>query len=75
MWPVRRPHLEFDDADYEQEVYIESHPVRYRNSARSRVHPFIDAEAGVVGNASGDDGPDHENAYLDGFIVAYYVDY
>ena len=34
------------------------------------MNPFIDAEAGVDGDASNDEGSDDENDDLDGFIVA-----
>ena len=34
------------------------------------MNPFIDAEAGVDGDASNDEESDEENDYLDGFIVA-----
>ena len=42
---------------------------------RRRANPFIDAEAGVNGDASGDEGSDFENDYLDGFIVADDVEF
>ena len=70
MWPPRRPHLEIDDSLYEQEEDTEPQPVRRRKSARCRANPFIDAEAGVDGDSSGDEGTDDENYDLDGFIVA-----
>ena len=54
VWPPRRPHLEFDDGDYEQEEDTEFSSVRRRKNARLRANPFIDTEAGVYGNASGD---------------------
>ena len=69
MWPPRRPHLEFNDIDYKQEEDTEPKPVRRRKSARCRANPFIDAEAGVDGDASCDEGTDDENNDLDGFIV------
>ena len=75
MWPPRRPNLEFDDSDFEQEENTELQPVRYRNSARRRANPFIDAEAGVDGDASGDKETDDDNDVLDGFIVADDVEY
>ena len=75
MWPPRRPHLEFDDGDYEQEENTEPQPVRRRQSARRYANPFIDTEAGVDGNASGDEGTDNDNDDLDGFIVADDVKY
>ena len=67
--------MEFDDGDYEQEVDTEPQPVRHRKSARRRANPFIDAEAGVDGDASGDEGTDDETDELDGFIVADDVEY
>ena len=70
VWPPRRPHLEFDDGHYEQEKDTEPEPPKQRKNARRRVNPFIDAEAGVDGDASNDEGFDDENDELDGFIVA-----
>ena len=75
VWPPRRPHLEFDDGDYEQEEDTEPQFVRCRKSARSRANPFIDNEAGVDGDASGDEQTDDEIDDLDGFIVADDVEY
>ena len=69
MWPPRRPHLEFDDGDYEQED-TEQEPPRRRKIARLRVNPFIDSEAGMDGDASNDEESDDENDDLNGFIVA-----
>ena len=69
VWPQRRSHLEFDDGDYEQDN-AKPEPPRRRNKARRRVNPFIDAEAGVDGDASNDEVSDDENDDLDGFIVA-----
>ena len=69
VWPPRRPRLELEEADYEQEDN-EPEPPRRRKRARRRMNPFIDAEAGVDGDASGDEGTDDENDDLDGFIVA-----
>ena len=75
VWIPRRPHLKFDDRDYEQEEDTEPQPVRRRKNARRRANPFIDTEAGVDGNASGDENTDDENDDLDGFIVADDVEY
>ena len=75
MWPPRRPHLQFDDGDYEQEENTEPQPLRHRKSARRSAIPFIDAEAGVDGDASGDDGTDDKNDDIDSFIVADDVEY
>ena len=69
VWPPRRAHLEYDDGDYEQED-TEPQPVRRRKNARRRANSFIDTEARVEGNASGDENIDDENDDLDGFIVA-----
>ena len=63
VWPPRRPQLAFDDGDYEQEEDTEFQPVRHQKSARRRANPFIDAEAGVNGDASNDEGTDDENNY------------
>ena len=60
VWPPRRPHLEFDDGDYKQEQDTEPQPVRRRKSARRRANSFIDTEAGVDGDASGDEQTDDE---------------
>ena len=74
VWPPRRPRLELEEADYEQED-SEPKPPRRRKKARRRVNPFIDAEAGVDGDASNDEGTDDENDDLDGFIVADDVEF
>ena len=75
MLPPRRPHLEFDDGDYEQEENTEQEPPRRRKKARRRVNPFIDAEAGVDGDASNDEGSNNENDDLDGLIVADNIEF
>ena len=75
VWPPRRPRLEFDVDDYEQEVDIEPKPPRRRKRAKRRANLFIDSEAGVDGEASGDEGSDDENDDLDGFIVANDVEF
>ena len=72
MWP---PRLEFDKADYEQDENAEPEPPRRQKRARRRVNPFIDAEAGVDGDASNDEETDDENNDLDGFIVADDVEF
>ena len=69
MWPLRRPHLEFDDGDYEQEDTLPE-PPKCRKQERRRVNPLIDAEAGVVCDTSNDEGSDDENDDLGKFIVA-----
>ena len=75
MWPPRRPHLELENGDYEQESDVEPVPPRRRKKAKRRTNPFIDAEAGVDGDASGDKGTEDENDDLDGFIVADDVEF
>ena len=70
MWPPRRPHLELEDGDYEQESDAEPAPPRHRKKARRRTYPFVDAKAGVDRDASGDEGTENENDVLDGVIVA-----
>ena len=74
MWPPPRPHLEYDVGDYEQEN-TETEPPRGRKQARRSVNLFIYAEAGVDGDASGEENTDDENDDLDGFIVADDVEY
>ena len=75
VWPYCRPHMEFDHGDYEQDVNLKPDPPRRRKRARRHANPFIDAEAGVDGDASGDEGIDEEIDDLDKFIVADDVDY
>ena len=75
VWPPCRPHLELEDGDYEQESDAEPEPPRRRKKARRRTNLFIDAEAGVDGDASGDDRTEDENDDLDGFIVADDVEF
>ena len=70
VWPPCRLNLKFDDGDYEQDDDTEPQPVRRRKSARRRANSFIDTEAGVDGEASGDEQTDDENDDLNGFIVA-----
>ena len=74
MWPPQRPRLELKETDYEWEEDSEPGPPRRRQKARRRMNLFIDAEAGVDGDASGDEGSDDENDDLDGFIVADHVE-
>ena len=75
LWPPRRPHLEFDDGDYKQEEDTEPEQPRRKKQARRRLNPFIDVEAGVDGDASNDEGSENENDELDGFIVAYDIEF
>ena len=70
VWPPCRPHLEFDNGDYEQQKDTEPELPTSWNKARSSVNLFIDAEANVDGDASNDEGSEDENDDLDGFIVA-----
>ena len=70
MCQPRRPHLVFDDGDYEQKDDTGTEPPRRRKKARRRVNPFIYAEFNVDGEASNDNGSDDENDDLDGLIVA-----
>ena len=74
-WPPHRPHMEFDDGNYEQYENVKPEPPRPRKKARRRANPFIDAEAGVDWDASGDEGTDEEIDDLDGFIVSDDVEY
>ena len=55
VWTFRRPHLELKDGDYEQESDAEPEPPRRRKEARRRTNPFIDTEAGMDGDSSGDE--------------------
>ena len=67
--PPRRLLMEFDDGDYEEED-AEPAPFRRRKKARPRANPFIDAEAGVLGDASSEGGSYDEIDGQDGFIAA-----
>ena len=75
VWPPRRSHLELEDGDYEQESDVESMPPRRRKKAKRRTNPFINAEAGIDGDASGNEGSEDENDDLDGFIIADDVEF
>ena len=75
VWPPSRPRLEFDVINYEQKDNTYQEPPRRRKRARRSANPFMDAEAGVDGKASGDEGSDDENDDLDGFIVADNVEF
>ena len=75
VWQPRCPRLEFDVGDYEQKEDTDPEPPRRRKRARCSANPFIDAEACVDGEASGDEGSDDENDDLDGFIVADDVEF
>ena len=67
--------MAFDDADYEQEKNVELDPTRCRKIAWRPANPFIDAKAGVDGDASEDERSDDENVDCNGFIVADVVEY
>ena len=67
---MRRPGLEFNVGDYEQEEDTEPAAPRRRKRERRSANPFINAEAGVDGKQIGDEGSDDENDDLDEFIVA-----
>ena len=75
MWPPCRPHLELEDGDYEQKSDVKPEPPRRRKKARRRTNPFIEAETGVDGDATGDKGSEDENDDFDGFIVADDVEF
>ena len=75
VWPPRRPHMEFDDWDYRQVKDAESEPQRLRKSTRRRENLFINPEACVDGDASGNKVTDDEKDDLDKFIVADNVKY
>ena len=61
--------MAFDDGDYEQNDDVEPEPPRRRKRARSRTNPFIDAETGVDGDASGEENADDKINDLDEYIV------
>ena len=70
VWPPCRPHLEFDDGDYEQLEDTESKPVRHRISARRPANLFIDAETDEDGDMSSDKETDDVNDNFNNDIVA-----
>ena len=75
VWPPRRPRLDFDLNDFEQEEDTAPEPPRHRKGAKRSANLFIDAEAGVDGEASNDEKRGDDNDNLDGFIVAKYVEF
>ena len=77
VWPPRRPHLEFEYEDYEQDEDAEPTGLRRRKLVRRRAGSFIDAEARVDGSASDDELSVDENSDedLNGFIVADDVEF
>ena len=77
MWPSRRPHLEFEEKDYEQMEDAEVKGVKRRKQVRCLANPFLDTEAGVDRDVSDDELSIEENSDygLDGFIVADDVEY
>ena len=70
VWPPHRPHMEFDDANYEQDDNVVPEPPTRYKRARHRPNLVIDTEDGVDGDASVDEGSDVETDDIDGFIVA-----
>ena len=56
--------------NYNQEKDAEPKPLRWQKKAKRSVNLFIDAKAGVDGDASNDEETDDENNDLYGFIVA-----
>ena len=75
VWQPRRSRLKREEADYEPDENAEPEPPRRGKRARRGVNPFIDAEAGVDGDASNDEETDDENNDLDRFIVADNVEF
>ena len=73
VWPLRRLRLELEEEDFELDKNAEQEPPKRLKRARRRVNPFIDTEAGVDGNANGDEEIDDENNYLDGFMLEHNV--
>ena len=75
VWLPRRLHLELENGDYNQDIDAEPEPPRRRKKAKRRTNPFIDVEAGVHGDATGDEGSEDENDDLDYFIVVNNVEF
>ena len=75
--PPRRPHLEFEEEDYEQKEEAEPKGLRRRKQVRRRANPFLYAKAGVDRDASDEELSVDENSDydLDEFIVADDVEY
>ena len=67
--------MKLEEANYEQQENAETDPPRRRKRARRHVTPFIDAEAGVDGDASKDELTDDKNDDLNGFLVADNVEF
>ena len=64
----RRLQLEFYDGDYRPEEDTEPELLRRGKKTRLRMNPFIDADAGVDGDASNNDGFEDENDDLDDLL-------
>ena len=63
--------MDIDNGDYKQEVKDSERELpRPRHNVKRRTNPFIDAQAGVDGDASGNDGTDDLNNDLNRSIVA-----
>ena len=75
VWPPCRAHLELEDNDFEQESDAEPEQPRRLKKARHRTNSLIEAEAGVVKDASGDEITKDVNDDLNGFIVADNVEF
>ena len=69
VWPPRRSHMEFETGDYEQDEEVEPEPARRWKRVRRCANPFLDAEAGLDGDASDDEAPDNKIDDLNGFIM------
>ena len=70
-----RPHLEFDDGDYEQEEDTEPQPVRRRQNARRRDIISSTSRPEWTKTRAVTKNTDDDNDDLDGFIVADDVEY
>ena len=75
MVSPRRLRMEFDVGNYKQKDVNEPEPPKHRKRAKRSANPFIDAEAGVNGEASGDEKSDDKNYNLDKFIAADVVEF
>ena len=67
LWLLRRLLIELEEADYKTNENAKPEPPRRRKRSSRCVTPVIDGEAGVDGDASGDERTDHKNDDLDGF--------
>ena len=75
VWPPRRLHMEFDNRNYKHEEDTAPEPPRRRIKVNCRANSFINPEAGMDGDGSGDNRTDDENDDLTGFIVANDVEF